>query len=622
MIASGTTTDQARLSGITINSRRLDSAFLMEVSGGTDLTSGSAPLISPLRTIVPADVFVSGSQVFATPLTTFALDIAVEIADANNDGDVTIEELLGDGEGASSAIDRAVTSLKASFGFGLLGDDLDIFTTSPIFDGSAGQIDTFNYRVALEAFSAIIVDLGDQGGSTNSRQLLIDLAADLSDGDINGSTPGRTLTALQGIADIRAVVTQNPNNLLVPGASTSIGDIKQLLILEAGSLSPNTVVDNSLTISSLRVVIPGLDSDGDGVIDSEDACPSNINEQINSDADAFCDGEDLFIFDSSEWADSDSDGVGNNGDMCDLDSGTNFTYGSVDSDGDGFCALLAADSYAINLGIDYDDGDAGINSVCFDDSVSEQDKVVFGCLADLDEDGIADISDNCIAVANFNGQNDDLDGDDLGDVCDPDIDGDGATNGVVTNGIPVDQNFPNGGDDDYPFDASISLNCGGYESTAGTCYVLTSFESENTLAPRADGAVDVVGGLVTTNGNVFTGAIDIHVAAAVTASNYAVNADYLADWVANVSADTLVISNVVCTENFTDPLGLGSTSGGVFQSCLSSGASNDLIPAGTLTATGPQTYRVSVELIGGDLLITYISNNSVSGKYYLTFEPQ
>lgn len=45
-------------------------------------------------------------------------------------------------------------------------------------------------------------------------------------------------------------------------------------------------------------------------------------------------------------------------------------------------------------------------------------------ILDTDDDGISDPNDNC--VFDTNALQDDLDGDDVGDVCDPDVDGDGA----------------------------------------------------------------------------------------------------------------------------------------------------------------------------------------------------
>ncbi len=45
---------------------------------------------------------------------------------------------------------------------------------------------------------------------------------------------------------------------------------------------------------------------------------------------------------------------------------------------------------------------------------------------DTDGDGVNDLADNCVDIANADQA--DLDGDGLGDVCDDDLDGDGVLN--------------------------------------------------------------------------------------------------------------------------------------------------------------------------------------------------
>ena len=86
-----------------------------------------------------------------------------------------------------------------------------------------------------------------------------------------------------------------------------------------------------------------LDSDGDGVPDSEDAFPNDPDESLDSDSDGIGDNSDAFPNDPDEWKDSDSDGIGNNADSDDDNDGIEDTNDrfpedpseSVDSDGDG-----------------------------------------------------------------------------------------------------------------------------------------------------------------------------------------------------------------------------------------------------------------------------------------------
>ena len=86
-----------------------------------------------------------------------------------------------------------------------------------------------------------------------------------------------------------------------------------------------------------------IDSDGDGVMDSEDAFPGDPNESADSDGDGVGDNADAFPNDASESVDTDGDGIGNNADTDDDGDGVPdaedaFPYDateSADSDGDG-----------------------------------------------------------------------------------------------------------------------------------------------------------------------------------------------------------------------------------------------------------------------------------------------
>jgi hypothetical protein len=154
----------------------------------------------------------------------------------------------------------------------------------------------------------------------------------------------------------------------------------------------------------LSFATPQTDSDGDGIPDVSDNCPSVSNP---SQADLDHDGEG----DACD-ADVDGDGSPNSADNCP----TTFNPSQADADGDGL-------------------GDA--------------------CdpLTDSDGDGVADAADNCPQVANPGQADSDNDG--QGDACDSDTDGDGVPNGVdncptVPNPGQQDANRNGVGDDCEP----------------------------------------------------------------------------------------------------------------------------------------------------------------------------
>ena len=165
------------------------------------------------------------------------------------------------------------------------------------------------------------------------------------------------------------------------------------------------------------VVEQAIDSDGDGVLDENDNCPTIVNpEQTDLDSDGIGDACD---------EDIDGDGVPNSTDNCVVVENPE----QVDSDGD-----------RIGLACDpvFDDADEDTigdgRDNCPDVDNPDQ--------ADLDNDGIGDLCDddwdndrvlndvdNCPWHANSEQTNTDVivnpPGDGLGDVCDPDDDNDG-----------------------------------------------------------------------------------------------------------------------------------------------------------------------------------------------------
>ena len=114
------------------------------------------------------------------------------------------------------------------------------------------------------------------------------------------------------------------------------------------------------------------DTDGDGVLDTEDNCPLVANP---------------------EQTDTDGDDIGN---ACDQDDDNDGFEDTVDN-----CPLVANQDQA-----DFDND--GIGDACDDDR---------------DGDGVLNGDDNCPAVANP--EQTDTDGDDIGNACDQDDDNDG-----------------------------------------------------------------------------------------------------------------------------------------------------------------------------------------------------
>jgi len=284
---------------------------------------------------------------------------------------------------------------------------------------------------------------------------------------------------------------------------------------------------NYVTLSSRYT--PGIDSDGDGVLDHEDAFPQDSSEQLDTDGDGtgnnadtdddgdeILDDDDEFPLDATESVDTDGDGTGNNADTDDdndnvLDEKDEYPLISLgdraDADGDGIPNDCDADCQTAGMAADTDDDNDGVldgddalpldatesvdtdgdgtgNNADLDD---DNDGVLDGDDAfplnasettDTDGDGIGNNSDNCSLNANSNQT--DTDGDGSGNVCDTDDDGDGVLDG----------------DDPYPLNAPPTLTFTyGDNSTkpiAGLTLTLTESDSTvTTLTSDANGQISL-----------------------------------------------------------------------------------------------------------------------------------
>jgi len=90
------------------------------------------------------------------------------------------------------------------------------------------------------------------------------------------------------------------------------------------------ILNQKDALNEFTITDEHIDSDGDGVVDADDAFPLDPTETADSDGDGVGDNGDVFPEDATESVDTDGDGVGDNGDVFPEDATE-----SVDTDGDG-----------------------------------------------------------------------------------------------------------------------------------------------------------------------------------------------------------------------------------------------------------------------------------------------
>ena len=159
----------------------------------------------------------------------------------------------------------------------------------------------------------------------------------------------------------------------------------------------------TIQADSLEIVV---DSDGDGVGDDVDNCPTTLNaDQLDSDGDGIGDACEI-------PGDDDADGVLDATDNCPTIANPDQTDldldeigDACDDDADGDQVADAMDNCPLVTNADQQDSDGdGIGDAC-------------DIPGDDDADGVLDENDNCPTVANPDQS--DIDGDGIGDACDP-----------------------------------------------------------------------------------------------------------------------------------------------------------------------------------------------------------
>ncbi len=325
----------------------------------TDMTTGAAPIFDSLITLVDAQRLVEGDDIYASVLTTMVVNLAALKADdgtpysGNEDGSISEEEML-------AALDVAQNQVKSTLGFGLEADT-DIFTTPPLLTDdttdAAVQQSVAAYRQAIEAVAAVANEIAEAGGGSSAQEAFEALTQDLSDGAIDGQSDEGAITALETVTTLADIVTQDVTDLVIPGTDTTVGDIETVLAEETEDTGATSELDETVSVDPEPATVE-VDSDADGVVDSEDAFPDDPEEAVDTDEDGVGDNGDAFPEDATETTDTDGDGLGDNSDP--------FPVVSADDD--------------------------------------------------EDNDGVPDDTDNCVSVYNPDQAN--ADGDEAGDACD------------------------------------------------------------------------------------------------------------------------------------------------------------------------------------------------------------
>ena len=411
LLAFGRTDESAQITGLSIPVSATP-PFILEfeaIAGTVDITTGNSPVISRMRTVVTQTMIDENAPVYATPLTTIAVKLAIANADKNNsiysgngDGNTSVSEF-------TEALPIAAAQVESSLGFGLT-NTVDIFTTPPLVttttDDLAKQTDVASYRTAVETLTAILMRLKENSffSSVTTDDLLVALADDLSDGEIDGRVNGEIINDLRTTNDNLAdIIRTDPSTLTIPGTDTLVADIETILASEIIITGVTTIDVTALENGSISVTPTAAkivsDLDGDGIEDNIDNCPlvsipSQLDTDndgqgnlcdIDDDGDGVIDEKDDFPLDSTETTDTDNDTIGNNAD--------------TDDDNDG--VLDTDDDFPLdNTETTDTDGDGTGNNADTDD----------------DGDGVADSEDNCPLDDNNNQA--DTDGDGIGDACD------------------------------------------------------------------------------------------------------------------------------------------------------------------------------------------------------------
>jgi len=447
-VATGSTDASASFSSISIQDTTAEPPYILVFSANAntiDLNSNAAPIIDELKTVVTADMLEAGGNLYATLITTMAVDIAIKNANSG------VAPYTGSAFSSSKISDKFLAALPiaadqvtSTVGYGL-NKDVDVFNTPPMVDEATDTEEklgkTAKYRAAVEALAAAVNEMSNQASSVTPGDMLGALTEDLADGSIDGKVgTGSSATdiAIIGTSTLE-VLDKDPEELVIPGTTQKVSEIEDRLTSEISSTGkslPTGVTTIANIVAQPAVLNPDLD--GDGILNSQDDFPRHAGADSDTDGDGFPDVA----------YDLETDGSRSNTE--------NIAWSDPDDDNDGV--------------LDGDDA-FPLDATKFIEATDTS--------TDTDGDGVPDKFDAFDSDAT---EWSDLDGDEIGDNSDTDLDGDGVDN--ADDAFPRIKNADTDTDSDKRPDAYFELDDNGDRTTTEVAD-LSDADDDN------DGVLDV-----------------------------------------------------------------------------------------------------------------------------------